>query len=135
MNRHAFDSTLLLASMLIASGAFAGSEITKCIDAAGHITLTDQACEDGSAAASMSAVASESAAPEDVPAAAPASRVVPERVVVAPAKLGGAMRGKARPVPRRSFALDVAMLKVARLNLQLADHAASVMRQQRLAGM
>jgi hypothetical protein len=131
MNRQPLNRILFLASMCVATTAFAGSEIIKCIDAAEHVTLTDQACDSASVAAPVEAMASETAMADEAPAPviAPKTGTV-ERVVVARSALPRAAKG---PVARSSLALDVAMLKVARLNLQVSDHAAAAMRQQRLA--
>lgn len=133
MNRQPLNRILFLASMCVATTAFAGSEIIKCIDAAEHVTLTDQACDSASVAAPLEAMASEAAmaAEAPVPVIAPKTETV-ERVVVARSALPPAPRAAQGPVARSSLALDVAMLKVARLNLQVSDHAAAAMRQQRL---
>ncbi|MEO7580744.1 MAG: DUF4124 domain-containing protein, partial [Massilia sp.] len=39
---------ILVASLLAASTAFAGSDIYKCVDQDGRTTLTDEPCESGS---------------------------------------------------------------------------------------
>lgn len=138
MNRQPVKRILFVASMCIASTAFAGSEIIKCIDTAEHVTLTDRACESGSVAAPVDEVASEPAMAAEAPAPAPAPAIarkagIVERIVVARSALPQARPAARAPVARGSLALDVAMLKVARLNLQVSDHAAAAMRQQRLA--
>lgn len=134
MNCQPLNRILFLASMCVATTAFAGSEIIKCIDAAEHVTFTDQACDSASVAAPVEAMASETAMADEAPAPviAPKKGTV-ERAVVARTTLPPAPRAAKGPVARSSLALDVAMLKIARLNLQVSDHAAAAMRQQRLA--
>jgi len=134
MNRQPLNRILFLASMCVATTAFAGSEIIKCIDAAEHVTLTDQACDSASVAAPLEAMASETAMADEAPAPVIAPKTgTLERVLVARSALPRAPRAAKGPVARSSLALDVAMLKIARLNLQVSDHAAAAMRQQRLA--
>lgn len=134
MNRQPLNRILFLASMCVATTAFAGSEIIKCIDAAEHVTLTDQACDSASVAAPVEAMASEAAMADEAPAPVIAPKTgTRERVLVARSALPRAPLAAKGPAARSSLALDVAMLKVARLNLQVSDHAAAAMRQQRLA--
>lgn len=134
MNRQPLNRILFLASMCVATTAFAGSEIIKCVDAAEHVTFTDRACDSASVAAPVEAMASETAMADEAPAPviAPKKGTV-ERAVAARTTLPPAPRAAKGPVARSSLALDVAMLKIARLNLQVSDHAAAAMRQQRLA--
>lgn len=136
MNRQPLNRILFLASMCIASTAFGGSEIVKCLDAAGNVTLTDQSCESGNAIVPMEVVAdepAEPAVPADVPAPALAAKAASSARFAVAARQ--AVRGARGPVARSSLSLDVAMLKVARLNLEVSDHAAAAARQQRLAGL
>ena len=41
MRSHRFRHAYLLAAWMAASAAFAGPDIVKCTDTAGHVTLTD----------------------------------------------------------------------------------------------
>lgn len=111
----------LLAAVLLAAPVAAGAaDILKCVDAAGHVTLTDRPCEPGSTTqrldrddsqaygGSGSAGATGSSGP-DLPAAA-----APQRYVLPAADL----RHEAwrRPAAGRSspLARDIATLKEAR---------------------
>jgi hypothetical protein len=98
------------ASMM--SPALAGNEIVKCVDASGHVTLTDQPCEAGAATVKLS---SETA--------------LPQRHVVAPAELRH--EGWKRPQAARPATLsrDIATLKEARRMLMLQEA------RPRLAGL
>jgi hypothetical protein len=101
-----------LSTALAAPAAMAGNEIVKCIDASGHITLTDQPCEAGNTTVKLSA---------ETP--------LPQRHVVAPAELRheGWKRPQAvRPAP---LSRDVATLKEARRTLMLNEA------RPRLAGL
>ena len=47
MTSPATTRAIFLAGMAFASGAFASSDINKCVTASGHVTLTDDACPEG----------------------------------------------------------------------------------------
>jgi hypothetical protein len=101
-----------LSTALATPAAMAGNEIVKCIDASGHITLTDQPCEAGNTTVKLSS---------ETP--------LPQRHVVAPAELRreGWKRPQAvRPAP---LSRDVATLKEARRTLMLNEA------RPRLAGL
>ncbi|MGJ7918054.1 DUF4124 domain-containing protein [Massilia sp. LXY-6] len=84
--------------------ATAGNEIVKCVDANGHVTLTDQPCEAGAATVKLSS-----------------ETRLPQRHVVPPAELrheGWKRPQVARPAP---LSRDVATLKEARRTLMLQE--------------
>ena len=112
MKRYAtrLPACLLLCSALSAltlSTAQAGSTINKCIDGAGRVTLTDQACDAGTVSSTVA-----------VPGIAPDSRptgiatVRPVRWTPAPAASAHA-----------ALAGDMATLKQARVQMLLQDAA------------
>lgn len=115
----------LFAAAATAVPAMAGSEIVKCIDAKGHVTLTDQACGDGTTTvrmARMPAGAAEVAPAAPYPLAAERASLPPPRALQrrAPA------RAKAKPMQR-----DIHTLKEARAQFLLLDAGA----KQTLAGL
>ena len=135
MKCKAIRHTLFAAGMVFVSSTFAGTEINKCTDSAGHVTLTDQPCAGDTTQLMLTA------APLP-PAAEPAADDA------APAASGGAVRyqlaslppsTKLRPAPYtqvqapgRSLARDVATLKEARRTLMLLDSSMSASRQRGL---
>ena len=121
MKRLATQLTLVFAAIAAAPAALAGSEVLKCVDGAGHVTLTDQPCESGSRVTRLSS----GSAPDSQPAPAAAANE---------AAAPGAQRYEASPAvvrqhawrPRvenrdRPLARDVATLKAARAQLLLID--------------
>jgi hypothetical protein len=101
-----------LAAAVAAPIAMAGNEIVKCVDASGHVTLTDQPCEAGSATVRLSS---------ETP--------LPQRHVVTPAELrheGWKRPQVVRPAP---LSRDVATLKAARRMMMLQET------RPRLAGL
>jgi hypothetical protein len=101
-----------LSTSLVAPAAMAGNEIVKCIDASGHITLTDQPCAAGNTTVKLSS---------ETP--------LPQRHVVTPAELrheGWKRPQVVRPAP---LSRDVATLKEARRTLMLSEA------RPRLAGL
>jgi hypothetical protein len=93
-----------LSALMAAPAALAGNEIVKCVDANGHVTLTDQPCEAGSTMVKLSSETQQ-----------------PQRHVVTPAELRhGAWK---RPQVQRPAPLsrDVATLKEARRTLMLQE--------------
>jgi len=99
-------------SVSMAAPALAGNEIVKCVDASGHVTLTDQPCEAGAATVKLSA---------ETP--------LPQHHVVTPAELRH--DGWKRPQAARPATLsrDIATLKEARRMLMLQET------RPRLAGL
>jgi hypothetical protein len=143
MNRPAFTTTLFLSCMMAASAAMAGSEIVKCVDAAGHVVLTDQPCQGGTSVPLAPAPAEASLPMSDAPAAAASAGVAASAsssARTATAERFAATPERARTVWAKRAAMptmsaDATTLRTARLNMQAADTAASLMRQQRLAGL
>jgi hypothetical protein len=103
--------SMVAAVVLAAPAAMAGNDIVKCVDASGHVTLTDQPCAAGAATVRLE---------QDSP---------PQRHVLPAAEL----RHEAwkRPAAGRPAQLsrDVATLKAARRTLLLQDA------KPRLAGL
>lgn len=112
MNRPAATRTAFLAVFLLAGTAWAQPDIVKCVDAGGHITLSDQPCGGDAVQAALEA-----------PMAPTIGRALP----AAPVRLvRAALPPRALPVVRRQpsshyLAHDVAMLKAARIQMQLLD--------------
>ena len=120
MHRHLCLSLIIAATTLTAPGAFAGSDIVKCVDNAGHVTLTDQACDGGTATVRLARAdgraddeAGDSLSRADVHPLASEQRILPPPPVhrrhIAP-------RVKAKPMMR-----DVATLREARAQFLLSD--------------
>lgn len=134
MNCHAVPGTLILAGMLCASSALAGTEVIKCTDRAGHVTLTDQPCQPGTEQEPL-APAAEPPGVELNGAPLPAAiRTAPQRYLVT------ALPPARRPLPAvksaapaQLLAGDVATLKAARLNMLLMDNGVVALRQQGIA--
>jgi hypothetical protein len=122
MKRLASQLTLVFAAIAAAPAALAGSEILKCVDAGGHVTLTDQPCESGARATRLVS----NAAPESAAVGAPAAvgEVHPMAVqrYEAPAAMQRQHNWRPRvPQSDRPLARDVATLKAARAQLLLID--------------
>jgi Domain of unknown function (DUF4124) len=101
-----------LSASMAAPAALAGNEIVKCIDASGHVTLTDQPCAAGSATVKLS-----SEAPLPQRHVLPATELRQDR-------WKRPQEAKAAPLSR-----DVATLKAARRMLMLQEA------RPRLAGL
>ena len=122
MKRHLCLSLIIAATTLTAPGAFAGSDIVKCVDSAGHVTLTDQACDSGTATVRLARAdaqsdgdAGDSLARADVHPLASEQRMLPPPPVH---RRHMAPRVKAKPMR-----LDVATLKAARAQFLMLDAA------------
>ena len=129
MQRHLCLSLIIAASTLTAPGAFAGADIVKCVDGAGHVTLTDQACDSGTATVRLaradaqsntqSDARSDDAAGDSVPRADVHPLASEQRILPPPVHRSHvAPRVKARPMMR-----DVATLKAARAQFLVLDAA------------
>ncbi|MEW6022586.1 MAG: DUF4124 domain-containing protein [Pseudomonadota bacterium] len=131
--KHLATLSLTLAALAAAPAALAGSDILKCVDGAGNVTLTDQPCESGARATRMS-VASPSSSPSGSPAAQDADPAIVDAAPAAEAHPMAVQRFAASPrmqqqhdwrprmPPRdRPLARDVATLKAARAQLLLSD--------------
>ena len=107
-----------LSASVAAPAAMAGNEIVKCIDSSGHVTLTDQPCEAGTATVRLA---------NETPA--PASAAPVQRHILPAAELRhGAWRQP--PVARAApLSRDVATLTAARRMLMLQET------RPRLAGL
>jgi hypothetical protein len=129
MKRHACQISLI-AALLAAPAAWAGSDIVKCVDRGGHVTLTDQPCEDGAAGVRLSTGNAADGAPQ---AASPAVEHFP-----APRELprSGPRSGPRRPPEAKRIKLsrDAVTLKEARAQLLLLDEARGLP-QPKLAGL
>ena len=139
MNCRAIRHTIFAAGMMFVSSTFAGTEIIKCTDDAGRVTLTDQSCKGEDAA---QVLVTEATAPEALPAAMPASEAAPavsgSTTRYQLTNLPPSPRMRAAPytqvqAPGRSLARDVATLKEARRTLMLLDSTMSASRQRGLA--
>jgi hypothetical protein len=113
MNSPARIRTFFLASMVFATAAFAGTDINKCVAPDGHVTLTDEVCPAGN-----------DTVPVSFGVQAPLTKMSARTAAMA-----------RNTPPSRGLALDVAMLKTARANLQQFDAASQALRSQRLAGL
>lgn len=122
MKRLASRLTLLFAAVAATPAALAGSEILKCVDVAGHVTLTDQPCESGARATRLVANAAPEAPSADSSAQAPATQAVAvQRYEAPPAMLRQQDWRPRMPQRDRPLARDVATLKAARAQLMLID--------------
>lgn len=131
MNTQATARTLFIACMVFASSAFA-TDINKCVDASGLVTLTDAVCPGGTHASKVISGPSDNI--DESTAAAPVSRPTVEHYAAqrVPARTAPFARATA---PARGLSLDIATLKAARANMLLVDNAAQSTRSQRLAGL
>jgi len=111
MKRHLCLS--MFCAALAAPAAFAGSDIVKCVDEEGRVTLTDQPCDGGAATVRLASMPLEESTPrvQAYPIAVEHGVLPPppQRRVMAP-------RVKAKPLTQ-----DVATLKAARANFLLMD--------------
>ncbi len=109
------------AGMLLAGATQAQSEVIKCVDAGGEVTLTNTGCDVGSRVA-----------PPAAETALPSAALVDTRLLTqrAPVTLSAWAR---TPNPVRKASLDVMTLKAARLSLEESDRSARSMRQHRIA--
>lgn len=121
MKHLASQLTLLLAAIAAAPAALAGPDIMKCVDAGGHVTLTDQPCENGAQATRLvSAAASEN--PSPLPAAAGETRPLAVQRYEAPPAVLHQQNWRPKVAQRdRPLARDVATLKAARAQLLVID--------------
>jgi len=113
--------TLVLAAVAAAPAALAGSEILKCVDAGGHVTLTDQPCEGGAQATRLV-----NGAGSEGPAAAPVATAEAHPLAVqrheAPQSMLRQQNWRPKVAqPDRALARDVATLKAARAQLLVID--------------
>jgi hypothetical protein len=133
MKCNAIRHTLFVAGMVFVSSTFAGTEVLKCTDESGHVTLTDQPCKGEAAQVVLSPATAPQAAADDT---APAVSNGTDRYQLT--NLPPSTRMRAAPftqvhAPGRSLARDVATLKEARRTLMLLDSTMSASRQRGLA--
>ena len=125
--------SISLAALAAAPAALAGTEILKCVDSAGNVTLTDQPCESGARATRMTAAAPASVQDASMQGAsmqsASVSEAAPDAGQPQPIqRFAGSPRMQQQhdwrprmPQRDRPLARDVATLKAARAQLLLLD--------------
>lgn len=131
--------TLFLASLLVGAAALADPELRRCVDPAGHVTVTDEPCLQDEAVAAPQSVPAEavdvapptSAAADPVRVNKPAPR---QRAQLDPAAAARQSEWAKNGAAQR-FSPDAETLKAARLNLQMRDAVSLAQRRQRLAGI
>jgi hypothetical protein len=121
--------SLVLAAATAAPVALAGSDINKCVDRGGHITLTDQPCAPGSSAQRLllqegsggTAGSTGSGGPEGDAGGQPAAPAVEH--FPAPARVAPQHRWRPATAKKAPMSRDAATLKAARMQLLLQDGA------------
>lgn len=136
MNCKAIRHTLFVAGMVIVSSTFAGTEINKCTDSAGRVTLTDQPC--GADATQVVLTVAPAPAALEAPAEEAAPVATGGAVRYQLASLPPSTRMRPAPytqvqAPGRSLARDVATLKEARRTMMLLDSSMAASRQRGLS--
>ncbi|HZV63302.1 MAG TPA: DUF4124 domain-containing protein [Telluria sp.] len=129
MRSHSFRHAYLLAAWMAASAAFAGPDIVKCTDAAGHVTLTDEPCREGSQTLLVPGNATPASADGEHPLAV--THIVTSERVIAPPSAPRAATLVKKAGPERMLARDVLTLKAARAAMLLDNSA----RHAHLAGL
>jgi hypothetical protein len=114
-----------LSASMAAPAAMAGNEIVKCIDTSGHVTLTDQPCEAGTATVRLSTENAQTA--QTAQTAEPAAPA--QRHVLPAAQLRHEAWKRPQVVRAAPLSRDVATLKAARRMLMLQES------RPRLAGL
>lgn len=118
MKRHLCLSILSATLVALAApGAIAGSDIIKCVDGAGRVTLTDQPCDNGATTVRMASTPA-----DDNRARVEAHPLAVEQATLPPPPVQRRhipQRVKAKPMMR-----DVATLKAARAQFLLLDAGA-----------
>lgn len=119
MKRHALTYCLILAAAgtLTLPAAQAGGAINKCIDGAGRVTLTDQACDAHTVTSAVVVPGPEA----DAEASSTALAAIQRTPMLRPARWVPAT-GPAL-APHAALAGDMATMKQARIQLQLQDAA------------
>ena len=135
MNRQIAAGAILIASMVCASSAFAGStDVKKCISESGQVTLTDEACPSGAQTVKIISTPSATGGDQYGAESAEPRVLTAERygAVRIPARAPALSRSAA---PARGLSLDVTTLRAARASMQMFDNATQSLRQQRVAGL
>lgn len=127
MHATALTRALVIASIVLANGAYAG--VQKCIDASGRVTLTDETCP-----ADSSTVKIIGGAADGIDTAPATEHGEPPSAYYATPRTSRYATLYVAPRPR-GMALDVAMLKQARARLHLQDNAPRALGGQRVAGL
>ncbi|MFC5479269.1 DUF4124 domain-containing protein [Massilia suwonensis] len=117
MKRLASQLTLICAAIAATPAALAGSDILKCVDGAGHVTLTDQPCESGAQATRLVS----NAGAEASVGTAETRPLAVQRYEAPPAMHRQQAWRPQVPQRDRPLARDVATLKAARAQLLLID--------------
>jgi hypothetical protein len=107
-----------LSAAVAAPVAMAGNEIVKCVDGEGHVTLTDQPCDTGSATVRL---ASETPQPQ--------AQSQSQRHIVTQAELRHAGWKRPQVVRAAPLSQDIATLKAAHRMMMLQES------RPRLAGL
>jgi hypothetical protein len=110
-----------LSAAVVAPVAMAGNEIVKCVTADGHVTLTDQPCDTGSATVRLSGETPQQSQQQ--------WQQQPQRHVVTSAELRHAGWKRPQVVRAAPLSRDVATLKAARRMMMLQET------RPRLAGL
>ncbi|KQQ96806.1 DUF4124 domain-containing protein [Massilia sp. Leaf139] len=121
MKRLAAQLSLVLAAAAATPAVLAGSDILKCVDAGGHVTLTDQPCASGTRATRLVSNAAPAQAVDSEPVPVEAQPVAVQRYEAPPAMLHQQNWRPRVPQRDRPLARDVATLKAARAQLLLID--------------
>lgn len=122
----------LVISTAISASVSAGTEIVKCVDTDGNVTLTDAACPSNAKAAVLVTGASE---PDETPVMGdmPTIQSTAAERYSMPRFARRELPAARRMPPGSLLARDVATLKAARASMQLLDSASQSLRAQRLA--
>lgn len=114
MNRHAIPACLLTALLgaMTVSSAQAGGAINKCVDGAGRVTLTDQACDAHTVSSTIVVPGAQGDGAGTAPLYAADARTAPVR----PARWQNT-------APHAALSGDMATLKQARVQMMLQDAA------------
>lgn len=120
MNRHFLPLSLILSATLGAAAftpAQAGNAINKCIDGAGRVTLTDQACDARTVSSSIAVPGTpdDGALPDNAPLAARSTALPLRQARWVPSQLPTAAHA--------ALAGDMATMKQARIQMMLQDAA------------
>ena len=129
MKRLASQLSFILAALAATPAALAGSDILKCVDSNGRVTLTDQPCEGGARAERMTAASALNVPSESMSGSSGMGAtgsggddpVVVQRYAPLPA-IDRQHEWRPRvPKHERPLARDVATLKAARAQMLLSD--------------
>lgn len=145
MNRTTIARTIFISAFMLSASAHAGNDIVKCVDRAGRITLTDEACPDNAQVVSVLATASSAGAIINSavaisadgaysPATAPRATRIERYTLARLPVVRHDMPLKRTPIAA-GLNRDVMTLKAARLTMRMLDTTAQAARSQRIAGL